>query len=75
MLTTLGWARWYFERHPQPRRWLSHASELSYPFYIFHQTVILIAGWAWLQVPMGPWARLGASPASLPDGSADQCSS
>jgi glucans biosynthesis protein C len=61
ILTALGWTRWYFQR-PEARvpAWLDHAQQLAYPFYILHQTVILVIGWAWLQVPLGPWPRLGA---------------
>jgi len=61
ILTALGWTRWYFQR-PAARvpGWLDHAQRLSYPFYLFHQTAILVAGWAWLQVAMGPWPRFAA---------------
>ncbi|HEU4728777.1 MAG TPA: acyltransferase [Kofleriaceae bacterium] len=61
ILTALGWTRWYFQR-PAARvpGWLDHAQRLSYPFYILHQTVILVIGWAWLAVPLGPWPRFGA---------------
>lgn len=61
MLTALGWTRWYFQR-PAARvpAWLDHAQQLSYPFYILHQTVILLIGWAWMQVALGPWPRFGA---------------
>jgi len=58
VLAALGWSRWYFLR-PGVRvpRWLDHAQRLSYPFYILHQTVILVVGWAWLSLAMGPWPR------------------
>lgn len=61
ILAVLGWTRWYFQR-PAVRvpGWLDHAQRLSYPFYILHQTVILVVGYAWLQVDLGPWARFGA---------------
>jgi peptidoglycan/LPS O-acetylase OafA/YrhL len=61
ILTALGWARWYFQR-PAVRvpGWLDHAQRLSYPFYLLHQTVILVVGWAWLQVAIGPWPRFAA---------------
>jgi len=56
ILTALAWApSWFRRRTPL----LQHAQELAYPFYILHQTVILIVGWAALKVPMGPWPRLG----------------
>jgi len=62
VLAALGWARWYFQR-PQAQRarpWLDHLQRLSYPFYILHQTMILVCGYALLRAPMGPWARFGA---------------
>jgi glucan biosynthesis protein C len=61
LLTALAFARWYFQR-PAARipSWLDHAQRLSYPFYILHQTVILVIGWGWLQISLGPWPRLGA---------------
>lgn len=60
VLNALAWSRWYFRR-PAVRvpSWLDHAQKLSYPFYIVHQTVILIFGWLWLGVAMGPWPRFG----------------
>lgn len=54
ILTALAWApRWFPRRTPR----LVHAQELAYPFYIFHQTVIILVGWAALAAPMGPWPR------------------
>ncbi|MEO7735861.1 MAG: acyltransferase [Kofleriaceae bacterium] len=60
-LNAFAWTRWYFQR-PAARvpSWLDHAQQLSYPFYILHQTVILAAGWAWLSIEMGPWSRFAA---------------
>lgn len=37
------------------RPWLDHAQSLAYPFYIFHQTVIVVLGWWMLRLPLGPW--------------------
>jgi glucans biosynthesis protein C len=61
LLTALAWTRWYFLR-PGARApaWLDHAQRLSYTFYIFHQTVIVVLGYAWLSVPLGPWSRFFA---------------
>jgi peptidoglycan/LPS O-acetylase OafA/YrhL len=61
ILTAFAWTRWYFQR-PAARvpGWLDHAQKLSYPFYILHQTVILVIGWAWMAVALGPWPRFGA---------------
>ncbi|GAA0818252.1 hypothetical protein GCM10009111_20720 [Colwellia asteriadis] len=50
-LTILGYAQSYFTQTP---RWLSLSNELIYPFYIFHQTVIVVIGYyviAW-QAPI-----------------------
>lgn len=61
ILTALGWTRWYFQRETaRTPAWLGHAQRLSYPFYLLHQTVIIVVGWAWLRVPLGPWPRLAA---------------
>lgn len=60
ILTSLGWARWFFLRPgAYIPSWLDHAQKLSYPFYIVHQTVLIVLGWGWMQVPMNPWARFG----------------
>jgi glucans biosynthesis protein C len=56
LLSALGYARALVTTRPP---WLAHAQELSYPFYILHQTLILLVGAALLAVPLGPWARLG----------------
>nr|BDT36228.1 acyltransferase [Myxococcus sp. MH1] len=56
ILTALGWAR---RSITTSRPWLRHAQELSYPFYIVHQTVIIVVGFALLRLPVGPWALFG----------------
>jgi glucans biosynthesis protein C len=57
LLTVLGYAR----AHITARKpWLVYAQELAYPFYIFHQTVILLVGYALLRPDLGPWARFAA---------------
>jgi peptidoglycan/LPS O-acetylase OafA/YrhL len=56
ILTALAWAR---ARIHVRRPWLKHAQELSYPFYILHQTVIIVLGYAFLKLPVGPWALFG----------------
>ncbi len=38
---------------------LRHMQSLAYPFYIFHQTVILVVGYPLMKPAMNPWARLG----------------
>jgi len=41
------------ERKP----WLARAQAIAYPFYILHQTVIIVAAWVLRGVAMGPWER------------------
>ena len=41
LLTILGYAQFYLNKTPQ---WLRLSNELIYPFYIFHQTVIVVIG-------------------------------
>lgn len=56
ILAALGFAR----RHIRERRpWLAYAQELAYPFYILHQTVIVLLGYALLEAALGPWTKLG----------------
>lgn len=56
ILTALGWAHRCVRTGS---RWVRHAQELSYPFYIFHQTVIIVVGFAMLRLPVGPWSLFG----------------
>ncbi|HJW72205.1 MAG TPA: acyltransferase [Geothrix sp.] len=37
---------------------LRHAQSLAYPFYIFHQTVIVVMGWWMLRFQLSPWTFL-----------------
>jgi hypothetical protein len=55
MLAALGYAK-QLVRVRKP--WLAYAQEIAYPFYILHQTVILVLAWQSLRIPMGPWLRL-----------------
>lgn len=56
VLTSLAYAR----AHVTVRRpWVAHAQELTYPFYILHQTVIVLVGYALLRLPVGPWVLFG----------------
>jgi len=41
LLTLLGYAQFYLTKTP---KWLHLTNELVYPFYIFHQTVIVVLG-------------------------------
>ncbi|RKG98749.1 acyltransferase, partial [Corallococcus sp. CA047B] len=56
LLAALGYARHHVRVAPP---WLGRAQALSYPFYIFHQTVIICVGYLLLRLPVGPWALLG----------------
>lgn len=56
LLASLGYARAHI---PGRGPWLAHAQEISYPFYIFHQTVIVLVGFALLRLPVGPWVLFG----------------
>ena len=51
LLSIIGYAQFYLTKTPQ---WLQQSNELIYPFYIFHQTVIVVVGYyviAW-QAPI-----------------------
>ncbi len=37
------------------RPWLDHAQALAYPFYILHQSVIVVLGWWMLRLHLAPW--------------------
>jgi peptidoglycan/LPS O-acetylase OafA/YrhL len=56
LLAIFGFAR-HGIRHEGPR--LQHAQSLAYPFYILHQTVILVVGYPLMKPMMNPWLRLG----------------
>ena len=47
LLTLLGYGQKYFYSRP---RWLKLTNELIYPFYIFHQTVIVVIGYFVIQL-------------------------
>jgi len=42
LLTILGYAQFYLNKTPN---WIRQSNELIYPFYIFHQTVIVVIGY------------------------------
>lgn len=42
LLTFLGYAQAYLARTP---KWLRQCNELIYPFYLFHQTIIVVIGY------------------------------
>lgn len=47
LLTLLGYGQKYFNSRPN---WLKLTNELIYPFYIFHQTVIVVLGYFIVQM-------------------------
>ena len=56
VLAILGYGKKYLNR---PAKWLSWANEAIYPFYILHQTVIVIIGYYFIQdiVTDSIWAK------------------
>lgn len=56
ILTALAYARVHIRTR---RPWLRYAQERAYPFYILHQTVIIVVGYPLLALPVGPWALFG----------------
>ncbi len=55
LLSALGFARKHWIRR---RPWLAYAQEIAFPFYILHQTLIVLVAFALLRVPLGPWSKL-----------------
>ncbi|WP_143731628.1 acyltransferase [Microbulbifer sp. GL-2] len=49
LLTLLGYAQRYLKNTP---KWLKVSNELIYPFYIFHQTVIVVIGYYVISWPI-----------------------
>lgn len=56
IVTALAWARHLVTRS---RPWLAWAQERAYPFYILHQTAIVLVGFLLLPLQVGPWTLLG----------------
>jgi len=56
MIAALGYARAHVRGRPP---WLIRAQRLAYPFYIWHQTVIVVLAYGLLRwdPAVGPWAR------------------
>ncbi len=56
VMAILGYAKKYLNR---PAKWLSYANEGIYPFYILHQTVIVIIGYYFIQEGISDsiWAK------------------
>jgi glucans biosynthesis protein C len=55
VLAILGYARKYVTVR---RPWLAYSQEIAYPFYILHQTVIILVGYWLLNLPLGPWTKM-----------------
>lgn len=51
LLAILGWAHVKLNR---PWRWLSWANESVYPWYVLHQTVIIVVIWWLVPFQLGP---------------------
>ncbi|MFS1524273.1 acyltransferase family protein [Microbulbifer sp. 2304DJ12-6] len=49
LLTLIGYAQHYLKHTPE---WLKLSNELIYPFYIFHQTVIVVIGYYVISWPI-----------------------
>lgn len=47
----LGWGHALLNR---PFRWLPYAREAVYPWYILHQSLMLLFAWQWLPLHLGP---------------------
>lgn len=56
MCAALGYGRALFTRSTPL---LHHAQSLAYPFYIFHQSVIVVLGWWMLRLHLAPWTFFG----------------
>ncbi len=51
ILTILGWGHQLLNR---PMKWLPYATEAVYPWYILHQTIIVVAGYNLARFSLGP---------------------
>ena len=51
LLTILAWGHHLLNR---PMRWLPYATEAIFPWYILHQTIIVIAGFNLAKLSLGP---------------------
>jgi peptidoglycan/LPS O-acetylase OafA/YrhL len=55
VLAVAGYGRRYLGFR---NRFLDHANEGIYPFYILHQTLIVILAYPMIRWPLGPWPKL-----------------
>ena len=51
MLAALGWGHHLFNK---PMKWLPYATEAVYPWYILHQTIVIVVGYNLSQLQLGP---------------------
>lgn len=51
LITVLGWGHHLLNR---PFRWLPYATEAIYPWYVLHQTIIVVAGYYLGHLYLGP---------------------
>lgn len=54
ILALLAWGHRLLDR---PLRWLPYATEAVYPWYILHQTIIVVAGYELSRLSLGPIAE------------------
>ena len=54
IVAILGFAHYYLNR---PFRWLSYANDAVYPWYVLHQTLIVVAGYWLSELALGPVAE------------------
>jgi len=51
IVTVFGWGHHFLNR---PMKWLPYATEAVYPWYILHQTIIVVVGYNLSQLQLGP---------------------
>ena len=51
IVAVLGWGHHLLNR---PMKWLSYATEAVYPWYILHQTIIVVVGYNLTKLQLGP---------------------
>jgi hypothetical protein len=54
ILTVLGWGHYWLNK---PMKWLPYATEAVYPWYILHQTIILVVGFNLSKFQLGPFVE------------------
>ena len=52
LLAIFGWGHAVLNR---PMRWLPYATEAVYPWYILHQSLIVLVAWWLIPLRLGPW--------------------